>query len=116
MADVVYLVNDLFFGGKIADTARQLGLEAVKAADADNFYERARSARVAIVDLRLPAALGAIERLARDPATAAVASVGFIDHENVEAMEAARAAGCGTVLSKRRFASELPALLTRRPA
>jgi hypothetical protein len=116
MADVVYLVHDLFFGAKIAETASRLGVSAEKAADASALQQAARAARVAIVDLRLAGALDAVARLAGDPATARVRSIGFIDHENVEVMQAARAAGCATVLSKRRFASELPALLSPPPA
>lgn len=116
MADVVYLVQDLFFGAKIEETAGQLGLTVEKARDAATLSAGARTARIAVVDLRLPDALGALDRLAADPKTRAVRSIGFIDHENVDAMRAAAAHGCGTVLSKRRFASELAALLTPPPA
>ena len=35
----------------------------------------------------------------------------FVDHENVEAFEAARGRGCGTVLSKRKLSAELPELV-----
>jgi hypothetical protein len=34
-----------------------------------------------------------------------------VDHENVEAMRAASGRGCGTVLSKRKLASDLPELV-----
>jgi len=93
MAPVVYLVRDLVFVSKIREAAARLGLEVERAADASG---------------RLPEALEALRRLAADPLTARVRAVGFVDHEQVEAM-AAR--GCGTVLAKGRFASELPALL-----
>jgi CheY-like chemotaxis protein len=114
MASVVYLVRDLFFIAKIRDAADQLGLEVARAAGPQEAQEAARGADLVILDLRLPEALDALDRLAADVATARVPSVGFIDHESVDAMREATARGCGTVLSKRRFAAELPALLAGR--
>jgi len=109
MAAVVYLVQDLFFVGKIEEAAAQLGVDAVRAADAPALSSAAAHARLVILDLRRPDALEALDALStRAPG---VRIVGFIDHENVAAMEAARARGCGTVLSKRKFSSELPVLL-----
>ena len=108
MAPVVYLVRDLVFVSKIHEAAARLGLEVERAADAADLYGAARDAKLVIVDLRLPEALDALARLAADPLTARVRAVGFVDHEQVEAMEAR---GCGTVLAKGRFASELPSLL-----
>jgi CheY-like chemotaxis protein len=114
MASVVYLVRDLFFVGKILDAAGQLGLDAARAAGPAEAQEAARGADLVILDLRLPEALDALDRLAADASTASVPSVGFVDHENVDTMREATARGCGTVLSKRRFAAELPALLSGR--
>jgi DNA-binding NarL/FixJ family response regulator len=109
MADVVYLVNDLFFVAKIEETAAQLGVVVERARDPEALAAVAPAARVALVDLRRPDALDALDRLRA--AAPDVRSVGFIDHENVEAMEAASAHGCRTVVSKRKFASSLPELL-----
>jgi DNA-binding NarL/FixJ family response regulator len=111
MRSVVYLVQDLFFVCKIRDVAEQLGVETQRAADAESLAAAAPDAGLVILDLRRPDALRALDLLAADPRAAAAPSVGFVDHENVELMEAATARGCGRVLSKRKFASELPALL-----
>ena len=108
MAPVVYLVRDLVFVSKIHEAAARLGLEVERAADAAGLHAAARDAKLVIVDLRLPEAPDALARLAADPATARVRAVGFVDHEQVDAM-AARVGG--TVLAKGRLASELPALL-----
>jgi hypothetical protein len=108
---LVYLVQDLFFVAKIRDAADRLGIAQHAAPDARALPAAARGASLVIVDLRRPDALAALDALAADPATAAIRSVGFVDHENVETIAAARARGCTTVLSKRRFASELPAIL-----
>ncbi len=96
MAPVVYLVRDLVFVSKIREAATRLGLEVERAADAPGLHAA------------LPEATDAFARLAADPLTARVRAVGFVDHEQVDAMQAR---GCGTVLAKGRFARELPALL-----
>ena len=108
---LAYLVQDLFFVAKIRDAADRLGIAQRSAPDAAALVAAARGARLVIVDLRRPDALEALDALAADPATASIRSVGFVDHENVDVMKAATARGCATVLSKRRFASELPAIL-----
>ena len=67
-------------------------------------------ARVFIVDLRRPDALAALE------AAAAVGSkIGFVDHERVDIMDAARERGC-VALAKGKFSSDLPKLLANLPA
>jgi DNA-binding NarL/FixJ family response regulator len=111
MADVVYLVRDMMFTSKIREVAAQLGLEARGAPDPAALSRAAPGARLVIVDLRLPQAMEALEALAADPAAAAVPRVGFVDHQKVELMEAARARGCPRVLTKGQFAKELPSLL-----
>jgi hypothetical protein len=112
MPAVVYLVDDLFFVAKIRDAAAQVGVEVERAADPAGLAALAAAgARLAIVDLRRGDALAALERLAADPGMRDVRTVGFVDHERVDAMESARAHGCAVVLSKRRFATDLPGLL-----
>jgi len=111
MADAVYLVRDLVFTSKIHEAAAQVGATIAHARDAQALGAAARGARLVIVDLRLPEALDALGALAADGEAAGVATVGFVDHEREDVMVAARARGCGTVLAKGRFASELPALL-----
>jgi hypothetical protein len=111
MRPVVYLVRDLLFVSKIRETADQLGVPVAPARDPESLRDAARAARLVILDLRRPDALRALELLAADPEAARVPSVGFIDHERIDVMDAARAKGCRTVLAKGRFTAELPALL-----
>jgi CheY-like chemotaxis protein len=111
MAALAYLVADLFFVAKIRAVAEELGVSVESAADPEALVAAARGAKLVVVDLRRPDALRALELLAADPATSAVESVGFIDHENVAAMQAASERGCGTVLSKRKLASDLATLV-----
>ena len=111
MADVAYLVRDLLFVSKIAEAAEQLGVTVQRARDAPGLAVLAREARLVLLDLGHPDALPALERLAGDPATTDVESVGFVGHERLDVMETARALGCRRVLAKGQLAAELPKLL-----
>jgi voltage-gated potassium channel Kch len=107
MAAVVYLVNDLLFTSKIRETALQLGLDVQAVRTPADVPAATAAARVLIVDLRRPDALAALEA-----AAAGVTRIGFVDHERVDIMEAARERGC-TALAKGKFSSDLPRLLSR---
>ena len=111
MADVVYLVRDMLFSSKIREVATQLGLKAQGAPDPAALTRAAAGARLVILDLRLDRALEALDTLAGDPALAAIPSVGFVEHEKLEVMDAARAKGCTKVMAKGQFSNQLPALL-----
>jgi CheY-like chemotaxis protein len=111
MAAVVYLVQDLVFTSKIREAAHHLSVEVTSARSAEALVLAARQARLVLIDLRLPEALEALDRLRADPEAARVESVGFVDHERTDVMAEARARGCRQVLAKGQFASGLPALL-----
>ncbi len=111
MAVVVYLVRDMLFTSKIREVAKQLGLQAQSAPDPAALARAAASAKTVIVDLRLDRALEALDALAAAALGGTVRTIGFVDHENVEIMDAARARGCKQVLTKGQFAKALPALL-----
>ncbi len=111
MAEVAYLVQDLLFTSKIREAAQHLGVEVISARSPEALVLAAKQARLVIIDLRLPVALEALDRLASDPDAARVPSVGFIDHERTDVMAEARTRGCARVLAKGEFANELPALL-----
>jgi hypothetical protein len=111
MGAVAYLVQDLVFTSKIEEVAGRLGVETRPARDPDSLAAAARGAELVLLDLRRPDALAALDRLAADSATATVRSVGFVGHEELAVMDAARARGCGSVLAKGKFASDLAALL-----
>jgi DNA-binding NarL/FixJ family response regulator len=111
MAALVYLCGDLFFVAKIQSVAEELRVSVEGAADAEALVAAARGARLVVVDLRRSDALRALELLAADPEASRVRSIGFVDHENVEAMRAAGERGCARMVSKRKLASELPELV-----
>lgn len=111
MADVVYFVRDLLFSSKIREAATQRGLKAAAVPDPAALAKAAAGARLVVVDLRLDRALEALDALAADPAAANVPSVGFVDHERADVMDAARRRGCKHVLTKGQLARELASLL-----
>src|SRR5262249_43912505 len=113
VAEVAYLVRDLLFVSKIAEVAEHLGVAVQGARDADRLVAIARDARLVILDLGQPEALAALERLAGEPATAGVESIGFVGHERLDVMETAKALGCRRVLAKGQLAAELPKLLAQ---
>jgi hypothetical protein len=108
MADVVYLINDMLFSSKLREAAKASGVSIQPAREPAAFAAAAREAKLAIVDLRLPVALAALEALGGQ---AGVRTVGFIDHEKTDVMDAARAKGCSDVMAKGQFANALPKLL-----
>ena len=98
MADVVYMISDMLFSSKLREAAKASGVSV----------QAAREAKLAIVDLRMPVALAALDALAAAPGNAR--TVGFIDHERVDVMDAARSKGCTDVMAKGQFANALPKL------
>jgi DNA-binding NarL/FixJ family response regulator len=112
MADVVYFVQDMLFTSKIREVAKQTGVTVQSVRDPAALAAAAATAKLVIIDLRLPAAGDALAALAGDPAARAVPSVGFVDHEKTDVMDDARAKGCGQVMAKGQFANALPKLLS----
>ena len=115
MADVVYMISDMLFSSKLREAAKATGVSVQATRDAAAWAAAAREAKLAIVDLRMPAALAALDALAAGPTPSEgqskVRTVGFIDHERVEVMDEARAKGCTDVMAKGQFANALPKLL-----
>ena len=111
MAEVVYVARDMLFTSKIREVAKQLGITAAAVRDPAAMTQAATGAKVVIVDLRQDGALEALGLVTGDPALAGVLTVGFVDHERTDVMDAARARGCREVLAKGQFAHALPRLL-----
>lgn len=119
MANVVALVDDVFFQAKMAETARQVGVELKTVATGDALLAEAlapggsagpQAPRLLIVDLN--ARHGAIEALERLRAAANQRPVvAFFSHVQVELAERARAAGCEQVLPRSKFTQNLAAIL-----
>jgi CheY-like chemotaxis protein len=111
VADVVYMISDMLFSSKLREAAKATGVTVQALRDAAAWAAAAREAKLAIVDLRMPTALAALDALAAAPGPATLRTVGFIDHERIEVMDEARAKGCTDVMAKGQFANALPKLL-----
>jgi DNA-binding NtrC family response regulator len=111
MATVVYFVKDLMFSSKIREVASQVGTDVEPFRDPAQLAAAAKSAKLVIVDLRVPEAMRALELIAADPASREVMTVGFIDHEKVDVMDEATKKGCKKVFAKGQFSNQLVHLM-----
>jgi DNA-binding NtrC family response regulator len=114
MAQVVALVDDLFFQAKMLETAKRLGVELRVCASLEALIAEAASnaTRLAIVDLNARSKpLEAIVRV--QAAVPGVPVVAFLSHVQVELAEAARAAGCREVMPRSQFTRNLATILER---
>jgi CheY-like chemotaxis protein len=111
MGRVVALMDDLFFQMKLAETAKQLGVEVKVATNGDAFLGlMASEPKLVIVDLNARnQPLQAIEKLRQTRKDVRV--VGFLSHVQTELAAQAQAAGCNEVLPRSSFTQNLAAIL-----
>jgi len=116
METILAAVDDLFFLGKIQQTAKLLGIR-VAAADPRKVREQiARTPVCAVIlDLnhRSGGAVEALHALKSDPITAGVQVLGFLSHVQTDLAAAARAAGCDILLARSAFSQQLPQLIEK---
>jgi len=111
MGRVAALMDDLFFQMKVAETAKQLGLEFKVAANADALEPLlAPPTRLVIVDLNSPNQ--PVATIARVRATQKeLRVVAFLSHVQTQLAAEARAAGCAEVMPRSVFTQNLSAIL-----
>ena len=112
MADVVALVDDLFFQAKLLETAKQLGVELRTCTTPDALAAEIgrQSPKLVVVDLNARAnPIEAIERV--QAAGGAIPLIAFLSHVQVELAERARAAGCRDVMPRSKFTRDLATIL-----
>jgi DNA-binding NarL/FixJ family response regulator len=112
---VLIAVDDFLFRSKIRATAKAAGVDVTFAKSADETLELARTLNptMAIFDLN-SAALAPVETIAamkREPALAAIRTLGFVSHVDTARINAARAAGADDVLARSAFAGNLADIL-----
>jgi FixJ family two-component response regulator len=114
VADVVALVDDIFFQSKIQETARHVGVNVRFYAQAAALLQEiaAQSPKLVIIDLNArTGALEAIEQMAAQQITAPV--IAFLSHVQVDLAERARAAGCREVMPRSKFTQDLATILAQ---
>lgn len=111
MGRIVALMDDLFFQMKVAETAKQLGLELKVAANGDALQGLLEPPpKLVIVDLNARSQpIAAIERLRSVQKDLPV--VGFLSHVQRELAAQAEAAGCNQVMPRSAFTQNLAAIL-----
>ena len=114
MAQVVALIDDLFFQAKMAETAKQLGVELRTCATPDALAAEISqtSPKLVIVDLNARSnPLQAVERVRA--AHSEIPLIGFLSHVQVDLAERARAAGCRDVMPRSKFTRDLATILAK---
>lgn len=114
MAQVVALIDDIFFQAKLLETAKQVGVElrACTTPDALDAEIAKAAPRLVVVDLN--AASQPIEALERLHARGAqIPLIAFLSHVQVDLAERARAAGCSEVMPRSKFTQNLATILSR---
>ena len=111
MGRVVALMDDLFFQMKLAETAKQLGVELKVAANGDALMSLMENVpKLVIVDLNARSQpIQAIERLRLEQKDLRV--VGFLSHVQRDLAAQAQAAGCDEVMPRSSFTQNLAAIL-----
>ena len=112
MGRVVALMDDLFFQMKLAETAKQLGVEVKVVANGEALMRLiASDTKLVIVDLNARSQpIAAIEKLRQT--RKGVRVVGFLSHVQRELAAQAQAAGCDEVLPRSSFTQNLAAMLS----
>jgi len=112
MGRVVALMDDLFFQMKLAETAKQLGVEVKVATSGEALMGlMASEPKLVIVDLNARSQpIAAIEKLRQTHMDVQV--VGFLSHVQTELAGQAKAAGCNEVLPRSSFTQNLAAILS----
>lgn len=111
MGKVVALVDDLFFQMKLAETAKQLGVEVKVATNGEALLGLLESPpKLVIVDLNARSQpLQAIEKVRQ--ASKDIRIVGFLSHVQTQLAQQAQAAGCDEVLPRSSFTQNLATIL-----
>jgi CheY-like chemotaxis protein len=112
MGRVIALMDDLFFQMKLAETAKQLGVEVKVATNGEALMKLMEGApKLVIVDLNARSQpLQTIEKLRQTQKDVRV--VGFLSHVQRELAAQAQAAGCDEVLPRSSFTQNLVAILS----
>ncbi len=127
MADVIALIDDLFFLAKVHETAKQTGVTLETAANGEQLLKAAAGSPAALIVVDLNARQGALDSVERlcagngthgSPAIGAANATGnprrviaFLSHVQTDLAERARAAGCTDVMPRSKFTQNLAEIL-----
>jgi DNA-binding NtrC family response regulator len=114
MAQVVALVDDLFFQAKLLETAKQVGVELRTCTTPDALAAEIAKDFPKLVIVDLNASSKPIEAVERVHASGrGVLLIGFLSHVQAELAERARAAGCSNVMPRSKLTQNLATILAQ---
>jgi CheY-like chemotaxis protein len=114
VAEVLALVDDLFFQAKLMETARRVGVTLKMVGNGDALVAAAATQEHKLVLVDLNARQGALEAVSQLQAAGnSPPIIGFLSHVQTELAEKARAAGCQDVLPRSKFTADLAEILSR---
>lgn len=114
MAQVLALVDDLFFQSKISETAKHAGVSVFFCSTPGALLGAIAEAKPNLLVVDLNAKSRPVEALGRIQAAAdPVPVIAFLSHVQTELAQQARAAGCRTVMARSQFTRDLATILAR---
>ena len=114
MAQVLALIDDIFFQAKLFETAKQVGVELCACATPDALDAEIAKAAPKLVVVDLNARSNPLEAVGRVQASGReIPLIGFLSHVQLDLAERARAAGCGEVMPRSKFTQNLATILSR---
>ncbi len=115
MTSVIAVVDDLFFGAKILETAERLNVPLRLVRSPEELETLARACRPALLIFDLNAEtcqpLQAIRRVKADPELKDMPTLGFFSHVQQDLRAAATEAGCDRIMARSAFTTQLPDIL-----
>jgi PleD family two-component response regulator len=112
---VIAIVDDLFFGAKILETAQRLNVPLRLVRSPEDLEAQARACRPALLIFDLNAEtcrpLHAIRRVKANPDLKDTPALGFFSHVQQDLKAAAAEAGCDRIMARSAFTTQLPEIL-----
>ncbi|MFZ0637206.1 MAG: response regulator [Candidatus Acidiferrales bacterium] len=112
MADVLALVDDLFFQAKIVETARHAGIVLKTCGTGDALLAEIAREQPKLIIVDLNARSGPLETIQKLGASGNQTPViAYLSHVQTELAERAREAGCRGVMPRSKFSANLATIL-----
>jgi len=114
MAQVLALIDDIFFQAKLLETAKQVGVEVRTCATPEALDSEIAKSQTKLVVIDLNAQANPLDAVGRVQARGgAIPLIGFLSHVQLDLAERARAAGCREIMPRSQFTRNLATILSR---
>jgi DNA-binding NarL/FixJ family response regulator len=114
VAQILALVDDIFFQAKMLETAKHSGVEMKSFSSGDALLAEAEQQTPKLIVVDLNARQAPVETIASLHARdSQVPVVAFFSHVQTDLAQRARQAGCGEVMPRSKFTKDLAAIFSR---